>query len=337
MIDAASQAEGDREREEAAALAAALARYKVAEATDGTEFRKKARLMASLWREARGLPSGAHHARRRDGTMACRELGSRLDFDHARRTGANFLTPTIRRKVRDRLAHPEDHELIQEQRLWADLLSSQPMCFNLFGEFAADLELTTSAARAWWPGRVERVCELRFEWSPGRLDPRYLGNRTAFDAVLRHTSPDGGCGFIGIETKYHERAERPKPLRPERLQRYAEVTERSGVFRPGWEQALAETDLQQIWLDHLLALSMLPRWGSGLFVLLYPAANTSIASAARRYVEMLLEATTFEHRTLEDMTERLRTVTNARWVAAFEDRYLDFEKLRAVGVSPPAR
>jgi hypothetical protein len=29
-------------------------------------------------------------------------------------------------------------------------------------------------------------------------------------------------------------------------------------------------------------------------------------------------------------------VTNARWVASFEDRYLNFGKLRAVGVSPPA-
>ena len=336
MIDAARQAEGDGGHDEAAALAAALARYKAAEATDGTEFRKKARLMASLWRETRGLPPGAHQARRRDGTMACRELGSRLEYGHARRTGANFLTPAIRRQVRDRLARPEDHELIQEQRLWADLLSSQPMCFNLFGELAADLGLATRAARTWWPGRVERVAELRFEWSPGRLDPRYLGNRTAFDAFLRYTPSGGGCGFIGIETKYHERTERPKRLRPERRERYAEVTKRSGVFRPGWEQALADTDLQQIWLDHLLALSMVPGWGSGVFLLVYPAANISMASAARRYADTLLDATTFEHRTLEDMTERLRTVTNARWVAAFEDRYLDFEKLRGVGVSPPA-
>jgi hypothetical protein len=237
--------------------------------------------------------------------------------------------------VSDRLAQPEDHELIQEERLWGDLLSSQPMCFNLFGELAANLELATSAARAWWPGRVEQVTELQFEWSPGRRDRRYLGNRTAFDAVLMHTTARGGRGFIGIETKYHERSERPKRLRPERLERYAELTKRSGAFRPGWEQALAETDLQQIWLDHLLALSMLPEWDCGLFVLIYPAANTSMASVASRYADALVDAATFEHRTLEDMTERLRVVTSGRWVAAFVDRYLDFEKLRAVGVSPP--
>jgi PD-(D/E)XK nuclease superfamily len=81
---------------------------------------------------------------------------------------------------------------------------------------------------------------------------------------------------------------------------------------------------------------MLPEWDCGLFVLIYPAANTSMASVACRYADALVDAATFEHRTLEDMTERLRVVTSGRWVAAFVDRYLDFEKLRAVGVSPPA-
>ncbi len=155
------------------------------------------------------------------------------------------------------------------------------------------------------------------------------------DAVLLHTTPDEGRGFIGIETKYHERAARPERLSPDRLERYAEVTERSGVFQSDWRERLAQTSLQQIWLDHLLALSMLEEWDAGLFVLVHPAANTAMASIASRYAAGLLDATTFEHRTLEELIARLRVATTAPWVAAFEDRYLNFEKLRAVGVSPP--
>jgi PD-(D/E)XK nuclease superfamily protein len=82
-------------------------------------------------------------------------------------------------------------------------------------------------------------------------------------------------------------------------------------------------------------LSILHEWDTGLFVLVYPAANTLMTSVANRYVAALLDASTFEHRTLEEMVERLRVVTTASWVAAFEDRYLNFRKLRAVGVSPP--
>ena len=71
------------------------------------------------------------------------------------------------RPPHDRGLHPADphrvqssERLIQEERLWGDLLSSQPMCFNLFGELAADLALATRTARAWWPGRVAQVTEV---------------------------------------------------------------------------------------------------------------------------------------------------------------------------------
>jgi hypothetical protein len=45
------------------------------------------------------------------------------------------------------MAQPETHQLIQRDRLGADLLSSQPRCRKLFGELAADLEL----AGGGWP------------------------------------------------------------------------------------------------------------------------------------------------------------------------------------------
>jgi PD-(D/E)XK nuclease superfamily len=316
-------------------LHAALARYQVAERSDGSGFRRKARLLASLWREEQGLAPGTHHPRPTKGNSQPRILGSRLNPDQAR-AGKNFLTPTILQQVRKRFRGAGGAPAPQEGRLWDDLLSSQPLCFNLFGELAADLELATRAARAWWPGQVAQVTEVRFEWSPGRRDRRYLGNRTAFDAVFFHTTPAGGHGFIGVETKYHERPARPARLSPERLERYVEVAERSGVFRPGWRQALVQTSLQQIWLDHLLALSMLPEWDAGLFVLVYPTANAAMAGAASRYTTWLLDAMTFEHRTLEELVERLGQVTSTPWVAAFEDRYLDFKKLGALGVSPPS-
>jgi hypothetical protein len=54
-IEAARKQKVAGEQAEAAALRAALARFQVAEPTDRTEFRRKARLMASLWRDAKGL------------------------------------------------------------------------------------------------------------------------------------------------------------------------------------------------------------------------------------------------------------------------------------------
>ena len=135
---------------------------------------------------------------------------------------------------------------------------------------------------------------MRFEWSPGRLDRRYLGYRTAFDVAFLLAMPDGTEGVIGIEMKYHEVAEVEKAPSRLRLTRYREVTEvaeRDGVFRPGTLEAVVGTPRQQIWRDHLLALSMSQhphrRWSWVRFAIVYPALNGSIAAAVGGYKEVV--------------------------------------------------
>lgn len=116
-MDTATTGRAGSAPQEAAALAAALARYRVAERSDGTEFHRKARLLASLWREEQGLAPGTYHPPPRAGRTQPRVLGSRLEPDQAR-AGKNFLTPPILQQVRKRLAEPETHQLIKEDRLW---------------------------------------------------------------------------------------------------------------------------------------------------------------------------------------------------------------------------
>ena len=105
-----------------------------------------------------------------------RPVGSRLPLDYARETGANFLTAGALDAARARLAVKEPHQSFDQQRLWADLLSSSAMAFNLFGDLAADLALADRAVHTWWPDAPGTVCDVRFAHSPGRLDPAYLGN-----------------------------------------------------------------------------------------------------------------------------------------------------------------
>ena len=45
-------------------------------------------------------------------------------------------------------------------RLCGDMLSSQPLCFNLFGELALDLDLATEVLSLVWPRRIERRLAL---------------------------------------------------------------------------------------------------------------------------------------------------------------------------------
>jgi hypothetical protein len=233
--------------------------------------------------------------------------------------GLNFLSDRIHAAMQHRVNAPEEHETLDRTRLELDLLSSMPMCFNLFGECFDDRDRSDAAWAGLWPDAPRGASRIRFEWSPGRRDERYLGDRTAFDAAFV-TTTDLGAAVIGIETKYHEHAlAEPRATR----QRYFEVAAASGVFRPGWESEILGTPLQQLWRDHLLVLSMLQtgeyRWGR--YVLVYPAENVSFATAARQYRAVLLDDTTFEARTLESMLDRavLHPPETGR---AFARRYL---------------
>src|SRR5256885_1824870 len=64
-----------------------------------TEFRRRVRYHQSQWRDAQGHPIGSQPiAPRPDGGPA-RLVGSRLQLDYARETGANFLTAGGSRRV----------------------------------------------------------------------------------------------------------------------------------------------------------------------------------------------------------------------------------------------
>ena len=269
-----------------------------------TDFRRRLRLHQSRWREANGHPIGTQPIRPRPDGPSPRLVGSRIPLDYARQTGANFLTPAAHEAARARAAVTEREQSVDWQGMWADLLSSTTMCVNLFGELAADLDLAGRAVRTWWPDVPGRVSDLRFEHSPGRLDPAYIGNLSAFDSAIVLDLGDGAHGIVGVEGRYHGRIKREIP-KPARLARYIEVAETSGAFGPGAIDAILSTDLLVMWLDHLLLLSMLQHpsgtWRWGRLVYVHPAGNTDYVEACGRYRSLLVDDSTFESVTLEQL------------------------------------
>jgi hypothetical protein len=287
-----------------------------------TDFKRRARWQQAWWRRQQDLPLGTHGGGKSSGRIL---NGSKIEEAAARATGANFLSDRVRTAVRDRLAQPEGHQTLDERRLWCDLLSSMPLCFNLFGELHADSERLTTAVEGLWPQHPGRTAQIKFEWSPGRADPLFLNNRSAFDAAILLDLGAGGRGVIGIETKYHEDIRRERPPDPVgRLPRYRQVTELAGVFRDGWEAAVVGTDLQQLWLDHLLVLSMLQHpersWAWGRFVVVYPSANPSVRAAVERYQGLLRTRESFEARTIEELLDE-HVLHHPSTEIAFRDRY----------------
>ena len=270
-----------------------------------TAFRRSVRYHQAQWREARGHPVGSQPIALRPGGKPARPVGSRLPLAYARETGANFLTADALEAARARTSFVEPHQSFDHQRLWADLLSPEALAFNLFGDLHGDLRLADRAVHAWWRDAPGTVSGVRFAHSPGRFDPAYLNSLRAFDAAFVLDLDDGTQGIVGIDTRYHEWA-KPEIPRPSNLDRYLEVAERSGAFGPLPMGAVeGRWDLTEMWLEHLLLLSMLQHpggtWSFGRYVVVHPAGNASFADACERYAELLVDRSTFSCLTLEEL------------------------------------
>jgi hypothetical protein len=288
-----------------------------------TEFRRRLRYHQARWREAKGHPIGSQPIVPKQGKPS-RPAGGRLPLDYACETGANFLTPSVLDAVRARTSVTEPHQSFDHQRLWADLLWSPAMAFNLFGDLAADRRRADRAVQTWWPGTPGTVTDVRFAHSPGRLDPTYINSLRAFDAAFVLDRGDGTHGILGVDVNYHEWA-KPQIPRPDNLARYIEVGVRAGVFAAGGIDAVkGRSELATMWLEHLLLLSMLQHasgaWSWGSYVVVYPAGNTDVAALCARYRDLLTDDSTFSPLTLEELLDA--GAVPAATTRALRERYI---------------
>ena len=218
----------------------------------------------------------------------------------------------------------ERHQSFDHQRLWADLLSSEALAFNLFGDIAADPRAADRTLHALLPDAPGRVEAIRFAHSPGRLDPAWLNSLRAFDAAFVLDRGDGTRGIVAVDVKYHERLAREQP-KPQNLWRNIEVAGGSGAFEPDAIDAFSgRGEFAVLWLEHLLLLSMLQHeageWTWGRYLVVHPAANPDISGLVARYRERLADAATFATLTLEELVAS--GALPGRTARHVEDRYL---------------
>lgn len=293
-----------------------------------TVFAAWARVLQSKWRSKprEGNPSG----------YPAGKLGNYLDTTFATQSRANFLTIEIADLVSKTVAEAREHgAMIGQPRIWDNLLSSQPLCFNLFGALSLNLDKATAFFRGLFPGLIGTVTAIRFEYSPGRGDLGFTGDHSAFDAFVEYER-SGRRGFLGIEVKYAERLreeerQKSKSIYEQHEARYRQLSHPSnGVFRNEVIEDLRWPPLSQIWRDHLLAISMLahekPSFDEGRFVFLFPALNVQCQEGVNEYLLRLASMdeslTLFSPRHLEDFVSMLNQTIPEKWTNELKERYL---------------
>jgi hypothetical protein len=291
-----------------------LARHDVLVESDN-EWQQHARFLQALWRERHDLPVGLHRGRR---------LGSRLAMPYARDTLATFMTETVRDVVRAEVldVNTSAGKLYEEPRIYDNLLTSQALCFNLFGELQRNLRLASGALGELLGERTLEVTAIQYEYSPGRSDSRFTADKTAFDVFVVYTS-GATRGFLGIEVKYAENLnEDPARHRA----RYEELAEAMGCFVPERLPELRKKPLEQFWRNHLLAGSLVhdetSGFNEGRFVLLYPNRNVIVGGAGELYRTCLTDEARFTTWTLESVLDAIVDAGGGQWVQSVRERYV---------------
>ena len=88
------------------------------------------------------------------------------DNEAVDKTGAGYISDDARAALRGALTNKQPGAVMQKKRLWCNLLSSQPLCFNLFGplsEHVGDPQ-TNAALKAVWPD-VDQITSINYEHS----------------------------------------------------------------------------------------------------------------------------------------------------------------------------
>jgi hypothetical protein len=254
--------------------------------------------------------------------------------------GLNFLTPHIFEVAKRRLAMKK--AAIDPFRLFCNMLSSQPMCFNLFGPLVDDLELATHLAQLLLPGEIQAVTKVQFEYAPEPARD-YLNDRTAFDAFISFTGTNNFLGFIGIETKLVE-AFSAKVYSSPFYNRWTEHP--LSQWLPEARPRLQSIDVNQLWRDHMLAVAMQlapgSPYGPGRFLLVYHPLDVECVAALNVYMQLLKPVDrTFIPVPLNILVERWKqsvsTSAEKQWLDDFSLRYLDLQASEAEFIAEKVR
>lgn len=163
----------------------------------------------------------------------------------------NFLSPKIFEAVVQTIQERQATRsgIIEEDRLFNNLLSSQPLCFNFFGELKLDRMFALQVLQQFWPEltEVERVI---FEFAPVE---NYTNDNSAFDVAFE-VMADNHVGLVGLECKYTDTFSQTEYDKAE--YRHIFYNHKESVFAVGYEE-FRTARFNQLFRNQLIAEALI--------------------------------------------------------------------------------
>lgn len=213
-------------------------------------FTHRCRLLQSLYREEIQEPMGRGPWR----NSVTKQISM---ISNGEKSGKNFVNPETFHYATKRVEEIKENETINDFRLFNNLLSSQPMAFNLFYPLIqlrenGHQELVNTLICSVFPQLpIGQVTEIGLEFLHTEIK-NYLNDKTAMDAIIRYEDKEHRRCFIAIETKYTDVLGTKSANNTER---HREFIKQLGFFLPESEYALVNKlkPISQIYRNFLLA------------------------------------------------------------------------------------
>lgn len=242
--------------------------------------------------------------------------------------GRNFLTQAIYEVAMDRIA--QGSGVVEKYRLLHNLLSSQPMCLNLFGPLVRDHDLAKNLLATLVPEKISEVTRVEIEWAPQPATD-YLNDRTAFDAFIEYRTEDRQLVGLGIETKLSEPFSQKIYDCPE-YRRWMQLPD-SPWSTDSWNKVQA-VEHNQLWRDHLLAVALRlhpeSTYDRTRLMLVYHPADSNCARNYLNYKNLLRDDDdSMFSISLDQIVDRwlsmVKNEDHKKWLKSFKKRYIELD------------
>ncbi len=307
----------------------------------GWPWRSNLRLLQSWWRsELLGAPPGPGPSRSGKASGAWLPLPVSADDEQR-----NFFDDRVLDTARRRLTVNGWGGLVKQDRLLRSLLSSQPVCFNLFGVLQHHPEVLLAWLRsldidavAIEPTDAEDQDLVRLEYAPPKK--AHLDSGSAFDACITYRDSHGRRGVVAVETKYAENlADQKVPAGA----KYEEATRTSGLWKDTAISALDRPSTVQCWQNLLLVQKAVELrthgWERGTFVMVADGRDRGAARATAALWSQLHDPSPWVRWSpYQDIVAlaRLNPATST-WADWFTTRYLDLSPTEGHLLDDPNR
>ena len=284
-------------------------------------FTRKARLLQSMYRVEIGEKEGIGPTK-----ASKRKYGNMISGGEV--SGKNFVMKETFEYAKERVAEKSKNETIDGFRLFNNLLSSQPMAFNLF----YPLMVTLAVRSVFRNFPVFEVTEIGLEFIPTPIE-NYTNDKSAMDAYIKFIDNKGGKHIIAIETKYTDVLGVNEASRCEKQKQMLVDT---GLFSADFEELLmgGKVKLTQIYRNLLLTerYRMVEELKDSYSVVLSPKDHPSTEEEIKSVTEYLKPE--YEYKlsavSLEDFVDAMIQYLPEYYTQVYErfrGRYLEFGKL----------